>query len=79
MRDSLGITESVVGSGIVRVTVIVESSVGITELTGDSGIIVSAGVSAEGCEGGGDGERVDEMKVESLVCVRMWQPPGCSV
>ena len=33
----------------------------------------------EECEGEGDGERVDEMKVESLVCVRMWQPPGCSV
>ena len=47
VRDSLGITESVVGCGTVGVTVIVESSVGITELAGDSGTVVSAGVSVE--------------------------------
>ena len=37
VRESLGITESVVGCGAVGVTVVAESSVGITELAGDSG------------------------------------------
>ena len=47
VRDSLRVTESVVGSGTVGVTVIMESSVGITEMAGDSGTVVSAGVSVE--------------------------------
>ena len=47
MRDSLGITESIVDCGTVGVTEVVESSVGITELAGDSGTVVSAGVSVE--------------------------------
>ena len=47
VRDSLEITESIVDFGTVGVTEVVESSVGITELAGDSGTIVSTGVSVE--------------------------------
>ena len=47
VRDSLGITESIMDCGTVGVTEVVESSVGITELAGDSGTVVSAGVSVE--------------------------------
>ena len=47
VRDSLGITESIVDCGTVGVTEVVESSGGITELAGDSGTVVSAGVSVE--------------------------------
>ena len=47
VRDSLGITESIVDCGTVGVTKVVKSSVGITELVGDSGTVMSAGVSLE--------------------------------
>ena len=47
VRDSLGITESIVDCGTMGVTEVVESSVGITELAGDSGTVMSAGVSME--------------------------------
>ena len=47
VRDSLGITESIVDCGTVGVTEAVESSVEITELAGYSGTVMSAGVSME--------------------------------